>query len=127
MRRSRNYPVTCSCWTRCNFLGVFLTYHVRFDALCVLAVHAKAYGETNFGRNGPMDTISVKRCATVAFMCQKQNNTAFRRSPQLALQADCWTGYLSLARTKPLSNHNMVHCPCCVILRVWHSREQRRG
>jgi hypothetical protein len=38
-------------------------------------------------------------------MCQKQNNITFRRSPQLALQADCWTGYLSLARTKPLSNH----------------------
>ena len=83
----------------------FLPYPVRFDALSVLVVHTKTSEETHFCMNGLMDTISVKICATVTYMCQKQNNTAFRCGSQLALQATYWTGYLSLARTKPLSNH----------------------
>jgi len=57
-----------------------------------------------------MDTISVKKCATVADMRQKQNHTAFRRGAQLALQGNCWTEYVSSARTFRLSNHSYVAC-----------------
>ena len=90
----------------------FLPYPVRFDALSVLVVHTKTSEETHFCMNGLMDTISVKICATVTYMCQKQNNTAFRCGSQLALQATYWTGYLSLARTKPLSNHRLFRASC---------------
>jgi len=38
-------------------------------------------------------------------MRQNQDNTAFRRGSELALQANYWTGYLALARTNRLANH----------------------
>jgi hypothetical protein len=60
----------------------------------------------NFCTNGPMDTISVKSCTTIVDMRQNQDNTAFRRGSELALQANYWTGYLALARTNRLANHS---------------------
>ncbi len=57
-----------------------------------------------------MDTISGKNCATVADMCQKQDNTTFKHGSQLACKANCWTAYLSLVRTKQLANHIVQKC-----------------
>src|SRR5512135_906315 len=87
-----------------SFCG-FLPYPVRFDAIAVLIVHTETNRKAHFCMSGPMDTISVKSCAIVADMRQKLDNTAFRRGSQLALQANCWTGYASLERTNRLANH----------------------
>ena len=88
-----------------SFRG-FLPYAVRFEPILVLVVHTKTSREMNFCTNGPMDTISVKSCTTIVDMRQNQDNTAFRRGSELALQANYWTGYLALARTNRLANHN---------------------
>src|SRR5258708_8818398 len=85
--------------------GRFLLYPVRFDAIYVLVVHVEMSEETNFCTDGPMDTISVKSCATVVDMRQNQDATTFRHGSQLACKANYWTGYGSPARTNRVANH----------------------
>src|SRR5450755_3792300 len=99
----------------------FDPYLVRFEPIPVLVVHTEASREMNFCTNGPMDRKSVKNCATVADMCQKPDNTAFRCSSRLASQANYWTRYASSERTKRLSNHTLgvasflLPCPPIVL------------
>src|SRR5450755_2284509 len=88
-----------------QLFGRFLPYPVQFEPICVLLVHAKTSEKTNFCTNGPMDTISVKSCATVADMRQNLDATIFRAGFRQALQANCWTGYASPARTFSVANH----------------------
>ena len=95
----------CSLLVQTSFFIGFEPFRVRFKPYPVLVVQADARKDAVFRATGPMDTISVKSCATVAYMSQKQDNIAFRRGSQLALQANCWTGYASPERTNRLSNH----------------------
>src|SRR5450755_848788 len=92
-----------------QLFGRFLPYPVQFEPICVLLVHAKTSEKTNFCTNGPMDTISVKSCATVADMRQNLDATIFRAGFRQALQANCWTGYASPARTFSVANHTVPH------------------
>src|SRR5450755_4705195 len=91
-----------------QLFGRFLPYPVQFEPICVLLVHAKTSEKTNFCTNGPMDTISVKSCATVADMRQNLDATIFRAGFRQALQANCWTGYASRARTFSVANHTVA-------------------
>src|SRR5450755_32587 len=88
-----------------QLFGRFLPYPVQFEPICVLLVHAKTSEKTNFCTNGPMDTISVKSCATVADMRQNLDATILRAGFRQALQANCGTGYASPARTFSVANH----------------------
>jgi hypothetical protein len=97
----------CSLLVQTSFFIGFEPFSVRFKPYPVLVVHADARKDAAFRATGPMDTISVKSCATVTYMRQKQDNIAFRRGSQLALQANCWTGYASPERTNRLSNHTL--------------------
>ena len=96
-----------TCWPTGSFFECFEPYPVRFDAITVLIVHRETNRMAHLCTDGPTDTISVKSCATVADICQKPDNIAFRCGSQLASQANCWTAYVSLARTKRLSNHTI--------------------
>src|SRR5256885_976408 len=88
-----------TCWPTGSFFECFEPYPVRFDAITVLIVQSEASKTAYLRTDGPMDIISVKNCATVANMRQKLDHTTFRCGAQLALQANCWTGYVSPART----------------------------
>ena len=81
-------------WIRCVifFITSLYSYYRKKDQPCARKIEVD-------------NTISVKKCATVADMLQKLDHTAFRRGAQLASQANFWTGYASPARTNRLSNH----------------------
>jgi hypothetical protein len=101
----------CSLLVQTSFFIGFEPFRVRFKPYPVLVVQTDAHKDAFFRATGPMVTISVKSCATVADMRQNQDNIAFRRGSQLALQANCWTGYASPERTNRLSNHKIKGPP----------------
>jgi hypothetical protein len=62
----------CSLLVQTAFFIGFEPFSARFKPYPVLVVQADARKDAVFRATGPMDTISVKSCATVASMSQKQ-------------------------------------------------------
>src|SRR5713101_5001584 len=95
-----------SLLARTTFFIGFDAFRVRLEPYAGPGVHALASREVDFCETGPLDRNSVKSCATVVNMRQKQNTIVFRRGSQLACKANCWTGYMAPARTRLMSNHS---------------------
>lgn len=94
---------------------------VRFYPYLVHGVHHRAVKKVAFCKHGPMDSNSVKNCATVTLMRQKQDNILSRCGSQLAWEATRWTGYASAIWSFRLANH-ILHYRLIQAERLLHQR-----